>query len=401
MKHLFFILFVIAVLTCGSINIGPFSLRVYATVLMLFFLIIAYKKGVQSDLHITRGYIWLYLSFVIYLFIALVLNGGIGQYDYFRKALAYYLVCCVAFFAVDYFVDSYKQIRYLVIAFSLLILFDSLITILQFNSNLVGWRIGTFFRGIDQWSDIAGTQGVDVGVSILPGIFGHPVANAFFLAVTTPLLLSMLANNRSFLGIAYYLGVISLSVIACYYIQQRAAFFLLILILLFHFIKFIFTNKSPLLIPLTIIVVALVLFSFMDLSSFNWGRLTDSTNSDRQSLWNMAFVVINDYMILGNPNVYNSQSELSAHNVLLDSFVASGIIGFILMSILFFKTLFVSAVYSFINKCSVYSRVFAYSVFISMVMGLFHNTSYYTGEVIIFICLALLLKAEKFDHQEV
>lgn len=401
MPFLFFIFFIVAVLTCGSIGIGPFSLRVYATVLMLVYLLFFYRREMKNKHEINSSYVWLFLCFIGYLFIALVINGGLEQFNFFHKTLAFYLVCCVVFYAVDMHVNNYHQVNRVIFIVALIVLFDSIITLLQFLNHPVGWGIGTFFRGIEQFSDNAETYGVDFGRSILPGIFGHPVGNAFFLATCTPFFLSRFGQGSRIFQRVFYFIVIILSIVACYYIQQRAAFFLLMAVILFHLARTLFfSRRRRFIFPFLALIIIVLGFYAIDFNHFEWGRLTDKDNSDRTVLWDTASKVINESFLFGNPILYNSQEELSAHNVILDSFVASGVFGAILMSILFFKTLIVSFLNSFIsNKYSLYTKSFAYSVFICMIMGLFHNTSYYTGEALIFLSLALMLKGQELDKQ--
>ena len=401
MSYLFFIFFILAVLTCGSIGFGPFSLRVYATVLMLLYLLYSYRRGMKNKPSIDRSYVWLFLCFVGYLFIALVINGGLDQFNFFHKVLAFYLVCCVVFFAVDMQVNSYHQINILIFVLALIVLFDSIITLLQYLNHPIGWSIGTFFRGIEQFSDNAETYGVDFGRSILPGIFGHPVGNAFFLATCTPFFLSRFGQGSGIFQRVFYLFVIILSIVACFYIQQRAAFFLLIAVIIYHMVRALFfSRKRKLIFPFLALIILILGIYAIDFNHFEWGRLTDKDNSDRAVLWETASRVINESFLFGNPILYNSQEELSAHNIILDSFVTSGVLGAIIMSILYFKTLIVSFLSSFITKrYSLYTISFAYSVFICMIMGLFHNTSFYTGEALIFLSLALMLKSQELDKQ--
>ena len=239
MEFLFFITFVVAVLTCGSVNIGPFSLRVYMTVLMILFLF--FKGNKKKQIGVKKNYITLYLICIFSLFLSLLANGGLQEFGFLNRCMAFYLICIVSYFAVDYFVKDQSDLLKITYIFSLIIIADSITSILQFQNNPIGWGIGMLFsdaEGIEEYATFMDNHDSFMGVSKLTGIFGHPVNNGFMLSVLTPALMAGVSENSNFWKKLYFLFVILLSIITSLLIQQRASFFLLVLFMAYHLFKF-------------------------------------------------------------------------------------------------------------------------------------------------------------------
>ena len=130
MQFAFFLLFVVSVLIFGSIKVGPLSIRVYMTVLMLAYLIIAKRPAGDKPYKIRTDYIAIFIVCILTLGIALTINGGLEAYGFLERCLAYYLVCVVGYFAVDLCVKNAKHIDIFV-----LINFPSDISIIRLCSS--------------------------------------------------------------------------------------------------------------------------------------------------------------------------------------------------------------------------------------------------------------------------
>lgn len=404
MQFLFFLFFIVSVLILGSITVGPYSVRVYMTVLMMFYLITFRTKQRDKSLAIRSDYIRRFLVCILTLFVSLTINGGLEVYGFWERLLAYYLVCVVAYYAVDYFVREPKHFDKIVFVLSMIIILDTTATILQYMNDPIGWGVGAIFSDVDEFADFLNDHESFVGVSKLPGIFGHPVNNGFFLSVTTVLLLSGIkvgkgkGKGKDIIISLYYIAVYLSSLAACLFLQQRSAFYLILLFTAYHYLKAFLTHPGRIIIPTLIVVVLLLIFLPDDIGSFDAGRLTRTDNTSRTGVWEWAFTVILQNPIFGNILQYNAAAEYSAHNVLIDSLIDAGIVGFIPMFILYMKTVLDSTRIMLRAKNN-YLKVFSYSVLTCMGMGMFHNTSYMTGDVIIFIVLALMFKAQKLSGE--
>ena len=363
---------------------------------MLLHLLLTLRKGYDAKKRIRRDYVWFFLVCVATLLVSLLFNGGLDEYSYWEKCLAYYLVCIVAYFAVDTCVKNWIHFNKFIFCISLIVILDSTITILQYFNEPIGWIVGTIFSETEEFAAFFENHDSLVGVSLMPGIFGHPVNNGFFLGVTTPLLMAGIRKDNSFFLWFYYAIVIIISFIACLYLQQRAAFFLLLLFIFYHFFKT--AIKYPwVLVSTTLIMLFCLIFFLPDwINSIEMGRLSETDNSSRDSVWRIAYTVISRNLMFGNLVEYNKIAGYSAHNLFVDSLIDSGLFGFIPIFILVLKTLWDSLRFMLMSKDS-YVKVFSYSVLTCMAMGMFHNTSYLTGDVIIFIVLAMMFKAQKLS----
>lgn len=401
MSSLFFALFVVAVLTCGSILVGPFSIRVYCTVFMMLYLLLFVRIKKRKELKIDRTYIYIYLIFISYMFFALLINGGGERFDYFHFVLAFYLVGIVAFFSVDSFVNNSKEINRLIFVISLIILVDAVISFLQYQNNTTGWIVGMIFGDVSEQMDyIDRHNGVGMDISLIAGIFGGPVNNAFCLATCAPLFMARITsvdNIKTPIKI-YYILIVIMTVVSCFFIQQRAAFYLLLFVILYYLFKALVHRKTRIISVIVVLLLIIFLIS-LDFSSVDLGRLSSSRNDDRNQLMKSTSATISQYFLFGNPVEYYKREDLSAHNVILDSLVTAGVFAALIMSVLYLKTIIKSLRLIFNNKKgSEYTKAFAISVLIAMIIGLFHNTSYFTGHVLIFIVLALMLKSERLDN---
>ena len=397
MQFFFFLFFLVSVLIFGSIKIGPFSLRIYMTVIMTMYLIAFRTKKKDNSKTIRSDYIRLFLVCILTLFVSLTINGGLVAYGFWERFLAYYIVCIVAYYSVDYFVRERKQFDKIVLLLSMIIILDTTVTILQYLNNPIGWGVGAIFSDVEEFAEFLNNHDSFVGVSKLPGIFGHPVNNGFFLCVATVLLLSGIkvgtGKGKNIIISFYYMAVFASSLVACLFLQQRAAFYLILLFTAYHFLKAFLTHPGRIIVPAFIIVLLILLFLPDDIGSFDAGKLARTDNSSRTSVWEWAFMVILQNPVFGNILQYNAAAEYSAHNVLIDSLIDSGILGFIPVFILYLKTILDSTRIMLRAKDN-YLKVYSYSVLTCMGMSMFHNASYMTGDVIIFIVLALMFKAQ-------
>ena len=405
MQFVFFLIFIIAVLTCGSIKVGPLSLRIYMTLIMMAYLLFTRRPQSEKPYKIRTDYIYLYLLCIGTLGLSLAINGGLIVFGYFERCLAYYLICIVGYFAVDRCVRGYKHVKVFVFVISLIILLDSIVTILQYQNDPIGWGIGAIFSDMDEFAYYLDDHISFDNVSKLPGIIGRPVTNGFFLAVTTPMLLSSLGTQYTvkskfiyFIRFIFYVSTIAISLVAMFFLQQRAAFFLVLLVIAYHLLRHIVKKPVKYLIPLIVLLIIAIVVSYPSLGDPDTSRLSSTDNSSRTSLMGWAITVIFDNPLFGNIVLYNQHTDYSAHNVLIDSLIDSGIFGFIPLLYLFVKTI-VDSLRIMLKSNDNYARVFSYSVLICMGMGMFHNTSYLTGDVIIFLSLALMFKTQVFSDQ--
>lgn len=398
MIMLFFFTFLISITLLGSVAIGPFSIRVYATIAMMLFLFYKGTKGGKKIISIDHGQLNIYVLFLILMCLAQLLNGEIIEYQFFKKLLAYHLVSIVAFFSIEHYINTAQDLKKTIIVLTGIMLFNSVATILQFIGNDIGWSIGMFFGDVQDNIDFSETHNSLLGVSRTPGIFGGAVSNAFAIAVLAPLSLCLVDDCSNLITKIYAFVSFGFASVACFMTQQRAAFYLLLFCLAVYL--FVAIKKNAIIV-VVLGVLAILFVDDFNFDNINLGRLSQTTDDARSGLYKHAFEFISEHPILGGPMSFQRIAGLSSHNVALDSWIFAGFLGFITMMILICKTL-ISGIRTFKEGLNIagqnrYMIFCSIAVINAMVYGFTHNTSYLTGEVLIFIALALMLKSSKLN----
>ena len=401
-ENLFFYFFIIALFLLNSFQVGPFTIRVYATIIMMVVLAVNYLKNRNQSLiaPVSRTEVNIYIAFLIVMSICLFLNGEFSEYDFLKKLLAYHLPCIVAFFAISSIINSYQAIKHTIIVLCAILVFDEIITILQANGNAAAWGIGISLSPLDNISEQADSHEDFRGFSVIPGLFGGVVKNAFYLASLAPLSLTLLNKKKSKINLLIVIALQILSLYAIFITQQRAAFYIYALSLLIF--MFISAVKTPVLMIIGIMVGLFASTIIVDyIQTLDLGRLTDSYDTGRSVIYKQAFEFIPEHFMLGGPASFLKIAGLPAHNMFIDGIISAGIIGLILLVIYTFKTLkkvFLS-IYRYINKkSSVLTVALSLALLSSTLYGFTHNTSILTGEPVLFILWALLLKSLSIDE---
>ena len=389
---IFLLLFIISVLLCGTIFIGPFSIRVYVTIMMVGLLFFQRQKLFYRIQPWNNSIYKTYIAFIIVMAMSLLASGDFLAYNFPKKFLANYFVCIVCYFSLYAFVKTNNRIYMVCMVLSFILMLNSVVTILQFTGNSYGWLIGNIFEDISRNEDIMDSHGGDLlGLSLTPGIFGSTVTNAFMIAVLSPIALYCSSESREKIYKIIFIICYVVSFIACFATQQRAAFGLFLVGVAFAIIFNI--RRKPWLI---ILVVFILLFVFNNILNYientDFGRLLDTDNTSRDVLKEKAVEFIYDNLLFGGPVKYAQIAGLdSAHHLLYDSWITAGFLGFIFMIILFYRSLKLATLNIitdfFKKRNSIYVNL---SFMICMVYGLVHNTSYLSGDCIVFIMLAIV-----------
>lgn len=398
---LFFFAFLLSIILLGSITVGPLSIRVYATIAMVFFLFYNSTKGRKQIISIDHYQLNIYVLFLIWMGIAQLLNGEILEYQFFKKLLAYHLVSIVAFLSIEHYVNTVQDLKNTMLVLIGIMLINNVATILQFVGNDIGWSIGMFFGDNQDNIDFIGTHDTLLGFSRTPGILGNVVNNAFAIAVLTPLSLCLVNDSSNIITKLYAILSFAIASLACFMTQQRAAFYLLLFCFAVYLLVAIKKNA------IIFIVLGVLVMLFVDNLNFDnmdIGRLSNTTDDARSELYKHAYAYISEHPFLGGPISFQKMAGVTSHNVALDSWIFAGFFGFVTMMILICMTV-LSAIKTFLrglkakgqNRYMIFCSV---AVINAMVYGFTHNTSYLTGNVLILIALALMLKSSKLNMNE-
>lgn len=405
MEFVLFCTFLISIFFFGSFVVGPVSIRVLMTILTFGLLIIHNKK--LFKLRLSNNLIVLYCCFLMCMSIAMFINGEFSEYGVIKVLLAFHLVCIVSYYAVRYYVNNTTSLNIIGIILITAVILNSIVTILQYMGNSIGWGINLVLTGyrnemVVDFSDSVSEGDTMLGLARTPGLLDSVVANGMFissLGILPFIYLSKIRKEKSVLLKAISWGSLVLSAVACFMCQERAALLMFAAALLYLLWN---QTKSKSIIALAVIgsVFYFSTYSITDISIL--GRFTDFSvdNDSRSSIWNTAQNFITDNFMWGGPLHFLQKAGHFPHNFFFNALIYGGLLGGIFVIILFFKIVF-RAIKALRNGSSSEEIVYATALLSYLMQGMFHNASLVTGSVIIFVLLGLIEAAKAISQNNV
>ena len=388
----------------GSFYVGPFSIRVYMTVIMMLFLIIkgmTSRGSYQNKYTLSKKLLIVYLFFILFAALALWANGEYSEFDFNKWILANYLNCFVTYFAIDYFISSRKELRAMWIFLILFGSVNAIITILQFMGNPIGKGIAMAFTTVSAvQADMLDEHGVNANLLLgdgLPiGLFGYVFTNGTMLSVLGILLMGKNIFNKKLINLAW-VGLLLINVYASFATQERVAFFLLVLLIIYLVFSGSFSRKIKVT-SACIILIAVIYILPQLLLSDSLGRLTSVSfeEDSRGDIWSYAFEFLKDNLMFGGPIAYSKKTEIAPHNYFLFVFIYYGLIAGIIVSYMYIMMTWKS-IRALLGKKQLVTRALAAACCIYSAICLFHNASIATGDTIIFVLYALMQKSILID----
>lgn len=339
--------------------------------------------------------------------IAMFINGEFSEYGVIKVLLAFHLVCIVSYYAVRYYVNNTTSLNIIGIILITAVILNSIVTILQYMGNSIGWGINLVLTGyrnemVVDFSDSVSEGDTMLGLARTPGLLDSVVANGMFissLGILPFIYLSKIRKEKSVLLKAISWGSLVLSAVACFMCQERAALLMFAAALLYLLWN---QTKSKSIIALAVIgsVFYFSTYSITDISIL--GRFTDFSvdNDSRSSIWNTAQNFITDNFMWGGPLHFLQKAGHFPHNFFFNALIYGGLLGGIFVIILFFKIVF-RAIKALRNGSSSEEIVYATALLSYLMQGMFHNASLVTGSVIIFVLLGLIEAAKAISQNNV
>ena len=410
---LFYYLYIVAVLLFGGYIIGPFSIRVYMVSIMMVHLVVQYFKKNKSPL--PTNYIYWYVAFILVMAFSFWVNGEFSSFGYIKFVLANHLVCIVTYFATGLYITDEKKLEGVSKLLVGIMFFTSVITILQYFNNPIGWGFARVFSTStisESMSDKLMRYSKDssmLGHSVSMGIFDFAFTNAMFIAATSVLSLFWVLRKKG-KGWARVLYAIAFAVglVGCFTTQQRAAFYCMVLAS-----GFIIWNsvRKPFfrIIILGFVLILLLIYSnsigALISGNENLGRMSDMGNFEgdtRYHMWQNAIAFIEEN-VFGGPLAFISiNDDMPAHNFIFNAFIYGGWIGGIVVIILFVKMLiqiFKSIAKNKLSTSKYLSSFYAMSLLIFFICGMVHNASLVFGSVLIFVLFPLMICERYFPNK--
>lgn len=372
---------------CGTFRVTD-SLSVRNVASIILFLYVAFNiHKVSSIVKSIKPYFWFIFT---YLFCAIV-NGDFFLIDFPRRLLSRDLPSLAIFFAIPLLLRNEKLEKKLVYFYAFLYLANAIISIMQSQNSPIAWTIANTLNPstsdfLDKWEEYQYYHNSNIGYSSIPGLIGDVVGNGYFIAVFTPLICIPLASysKKSFIFsiITYAIGFV-----ACYYVQQRMCFLLMITFAIYFCF---FCIKVPMFFRVVIIIVG-VITAISYLETVDLGRLNENSDRARSHLFQKFIDFCNTKDVyIGSFYNYNMDGTIGQHNCFLDVIVRGGI--FSLIPFIFFTIDVIKKALK-AYKVSVFGKAVAVSIIFYILYSLTHSTGLHCGDTTFWIPFGFLFVA--------
>ena len=392
-----------SVLFLGSWAIfGPINFRNFSAI-VLFLISLLYKKSFPGDKTVKTYFLWL----VVYIMVN-ILSGNFANAEFIRGLLTYHLLSVFAIVVVPRLVNDAHSIHIVSLWILIFYILNSIFTILQFLNVSQAWSISTFISpmsevGNDLLDNLNRVSDGYLGRSITPGLTGFVVSNGYFLTFLLPYVTKDFSSNEWKKRILS-LFVLLLGIYAIFCTQQRMAFYLSLLYMVYVLITK--TNRSTKFILLFFMLFYFLFNSELSFDSEKMGRLISFEDNIRSKTFDNFLIFMSDPMnvLFGmHEGGVGSNSEVMlltmCHNSLLDSVRRGGLFLMVLTLILYFRMF---------SKCFKYildSR-FHTSTTISLclscccflIYSLTHSTGLQSGSVECWLLYMLMLSSVNVER---
>lgn len=398
---LFIILFI--ALLFPNVYIGGIMLNFYITILLLVILIYTLLNNKAKLIDITD-----IALFSIYTFIFLLVSFINGEPNtaisgYFIK----YSECIIIFILIQYCCNR-TLIGLLVSALVIVISIDAIVTLIQFTgASPIGFGIWSFINFSASHHMLADTvtslenaigTGQELRGSFAPGIFSTTVENGYILSSLLIFIFLSYYKSKTLIFKTIFILLLIATIYALFVVQQRTAFAVGLVIVALT----LYSNNK---VRFSLLAVAAVLFFFIYEINFNIeqaGRLLEFEDNQRERIYSNAIDFISNNLFTGGRSDFLKFSGISPHNLIFNAFIYGGIFGAIFLLTIYcrmcFKALIVIKL-NFSRRLNVQTSC-AYGLLAYNLISLTHNNSLATGDPIIFILYALMLKSQQYNIED-
>lgn len=376
---------------------GRFSLPFYTTILMTFNMF--FQKQYCYRMFVGKKEMHIYLLYVVIFLFCSFFNGDLssGQ-GHLVSLLVKYWGCFLVFFYTNVYVKTLDDVKVVFNILILIVAFNSVVNLLQFAETPYGLYIYKFFNNVEQETFLdymvnSGAEYGEVTSSIFTGIFASPVMNGYILASLGLFCMYYLFNkSRLIVKVCSFLVLVSVC-ISIFVVQQRSAFYLFALSLLF----------ISLLSRKRIILFLIILFSiFYTVSNFDlelmMGRLFNFEDSTRDAIYNSAYEYVKSNFLFGGRINFSREVGYSSHNIIFNSLIYSGVLGSICIFIILYimlKNIFYTYLLALRRKNISIEVLCGMGCAIYNLISFTHNNSLVTGDYLIwllYILMSILIK---------
>jgi O-antigen ligase len=392
--------FLIASLFLNAFIIGPFSIRIYVS--LLVFLIFIFKSTTFNR----KKEILLYALFIFFYWLALNVNGEISEVDFVKRLLGSYLICFIAFYVLYKSIISQADINKIVIFLVFIGVLNGVVSTLQFNGNSAAYLWATILTPtelLEERIEVYQRAGSGLGIGVI-GLFGGIVKNGYLSAAFALLSLYMIVLSKNFFYKTTFVVISLFLFYSVFLTQQRIVTFLSLIIYLYFYYRYFNLRYISLLFVFSMLGLSMLYFYNIVLESDSLGRLSNLEDEHRETLYAKSFQFVIDNFLFGGQiraaNYLESAGLVnSAHNFVLNAFIYSGVFGAVFVIILFGRMLRKS-VNAILGKNAYQNPSFfiGIALIVYLLNSLTHNSSLVSGDEFIWILFAMLVKSQSIER---
>ncbi len=344
----------------------------------------------------------LYVLFIGFYFLALIVNGELGEVDFAKRLLGSYLICFISFYILYKSMVNQKDIKRIIFFLVCLGIINGIVSTLQFKGNSSAYLWASILTPSDLLKErIESYQRSDSGLGIgVLGLFGTIVKNGYLSSSFAALSLYMVVVAKNFFHRTTFVVISLFLLVSVFFTQQRLVTLLTLIIYLFFFYKYFKLRYFISFLILPIIALVILYFDNGIIESDNIGRLSSLEDEHRESIYARSLQFIGDNVFFGGQlraaNYLESAGVAnSAHNFVLNAFIYSGVFGAIFVMIVFVRMM-IKSFKSILGKDSYKNPSFfiGTSLVVYLLNSLMHNSSLVSGDGFIWILFALLVKSQ-------
>ncbi len=387
-------LFLISSMLFFGFIIGPFSLRIYLALIMVFYLILKYRRFAIFDNFELR----LYFLFILFFLFNLIFTNQFYSFNFGKYFLSRFLICFIMVGALG-LIKSKKDLQFVINLLIVIGILNVIVNILQFFD--IGSQFYAIFKNTTDPDSFLDEDALGLSVGTY-GLFGNIVTNGYYSSVFAILFLHKVNISKTYFRKVFYILLFSLGVFAVFATQQRSS---LLMLLFFIFLAYSYKVKNAKKIFFGLLITLTIILSYPYLQDIEIGRYQKLTDENRSALYAYAIDFISNHIWFGGINEYRAfmQSKigimLAPHNVFLNAFIYSGLLGGVTVIILFFRML----TYAFkifvnsIGNMNAFSVTFFGCFLVFMGNSLTHNLSLVTGNEFIWFFFILTIKSNNIN----
>ena len=362
----------------------------------------------RLSVRLPKAVFGLYILYILFFLLAANINGDAALKESGMNSLMVnYLTSGFILISISCTASDNSFINRAVTLIAWICLAGAAVTVLQFQGVKLGWGIWFLFngstnealQGIAENLDKTGSQDV-VDSVFCPGLVPTQVYNGYFLCACgfAPLYKFLAADkwkHRLFWGAG-----VALVIAALFCAQQRSAFFIFLMLMA----VMCYTRYRFLTILSIIVVLIAVTWYMSSIPLEEFGRLLDFEDNTRERIYSAGFDFLSGHWQWGGRAIFvrTTPHGLSAHNIVFNAFIYSGICGAICILAIYIIMLWqcIRTIWNNLGHRFGYPVVFACALLAYNLISFTHNNSLVTGEPIIFIFYALLLQSLKLHGKK-